>query len=126
MLFFTRVGKYTEEEFESAFKQFRETNKPFIFTYFKDAPISSAAINDDMISLLQFKKKLSALGHFYSTYKSIEELTAKFNSQLQKLEDEHFLKLRVDNATPKPPEIKINQTHSGTGDNVGGNKIVNN
>jgi hypothetical protein len=35
MLFWTKVGKYTEEEFEHAFKQFQATNKPFIFSYFK-------------------------------------------------------------------------------------------
>ena len=28
MLFFTKVGKYTEEEFETAFGQFKKTNKP--------------------------------------------------------------------------------------------------
>jgi hypothetical protein len=33
MLFSTKVGKYTEEEFETAFGQFKATNKPFIFTY---------------------------------------------------------------------------------------------
>jgi hypothetical protein len=32
MLFFTKVGKFTEEEFETAFGQFKATNKPFIFT----------------------------------------------------------------------------------------------
>ena len=36
LLFFTRVGQYTEEEFEAAFGQFKATNKPFIFTYFRD------------------------------------------------------------------------------------------
>jgi hypothetical protein len=34
MLFWTKVGQYTEEEFETAFGQFKTTNKPFIFTYF--------------------------------------------------------------------------------------------
>jgi hypothetical protein len=31
MLFFTKVGQYTEEEFETAFGQFRATSRPFIF-----------------------------------------------------------------------------------------------
>src|ERR1700690_458752 len=35
-LFWKKVGQYTEEEFETAFGQFKSTNKPFIFTYFKD------------------------------------------------------------------------------------------
>ena len=42
MLFFTKVGQYTEEEFEAAIGQFKATNKPFIFTYFKDAEITTA------------------------------------------------------------------------------------
>ena len=61
MLFFTKVGPYTAEEFETAFGQFKATNKPFIFTYFKDAPISTGSINeDDVMSLLAFKKKLKS------------------------------------------------------------------
>src|SRR5262245_65360048 len=51
MLFFTKVGKYTEEEFETAFGQFKDTNKPAIFTYFKDAQISmSSAKREDLVS----------------------------------------------------------------------------
>jgi len=38
MLFWTKVGRYTEQEFETAFGQFKSTSKPFIFTYFKNAP----------------------------------------------------------------------------------------
>src|SRR5262249_52494993 len=30
MLFWTKVGKYTEEEFEAAVGQFKSTNKPFV------------------------------------------------------------------------------------------------
>jgi hypothetical protein len=46
MLFCTKVGQYTEEEFETAFGQFKATNKPFIFTYFKDAQISIGSVNE--------------------------------------------------------------------------------
>ena len=116
MLFFTKVGKYTEEEFEKAFKQFKATNKPFIFTYFKDAPISTGDLNDDVLSLIQFKKKLSLLGHFYTPYKNIDELKFKFDQQLNKLKDE-------DKDNPRETKI-ITQTHSGSGDNVGGDKII--
>jgi hypothetical protein len=123
MLFFTKVGKYTEEEFENAFNEFKSSNKPFIFTYFKDAPVLTSEISDDIISLLQFKKKLLSLGHFCSTYKNIDELLFKFNAQLKKLEDASFL-----NFAPAAGEVKtvvkVNQTHSGSGDNVAGDKIV--
>jgi uncharacterized protein len=86
MLFATRVGKYTEEEFETAFGQFRATAKPFIFAYFKDTQISTGSANqDDLMSLWAFQKKLEELGHFHTVYKNIDELKFKFNQQLEKL-----------------------------------------
>ena len=86
MLFFTKVGRYTEEEFETAFGQFKATDKPFIFTYFKDGEISTGNLNlENLISLTAFQKKLADLGHFYTRYKTIDELIYKFNRQLDKL-----------------------------------------
>ena len=87
MLFYTKVGQYTEEEFETAFGQFKATNKPLIFTYFKDAEISTGSANKkDLMSLWAFEEKLGALGHFRSVYKNIDELKVKFDQQLNKLE----------------------------------------
>lgn len=126
MMVFTKVGKYTEEEFENAFRNFQENNKPFIFTYFKEGPISTSEITDDIISLINFKKKLSLLGHYFSTYKSIEELSFKFNSQLYKLQKQLFIKLDESILNNETQGKKIIQNHSGAGDNVGGDKIVNN
>lgn len=86
MLFCTKVGKYTEEEFETAFGQFKATNKPLIYTYFKDAQITTGSADEEgLISLWSFKKKLKALGHFQTTYKNIDELKFHFNQQLDKL-----------------------------------------
>jgi hypothetical protein len=127
MLFFTKVGKYTEEEFETAFGQFKETNKPFIFTYFKNDSISTGEINeDDVMSLLKFKKKLKSLGHYVTHFKSIEDLKFQFNNQLDKLAGSDFLKNIKDiSEESKPPAKVITQTHSGTGDNIGGDKNIN-
>ena len=98
MLFFTKVGRYTEEEFETAFGQFKATNKPFIFTYFKDAEISTGSINKkDQMSLWAFQEKLDELGHFYTRYKNIDELKFHFNHQLDKLAANGFIELKRDN-----------------------------
>jgi hypothetical protein len=87
MLFSTKVGQYTEEEFETAFGQFKTTNKPLIYTYFKDTTISTGSLNEeDVISLLNFRKKLKNLEHFYTFYKNIDDLKLKFDQQLNKLE----------------------------------------
>lgn len=92
MLFFTRVGKYTQEEFETAFGEFKAANKPIIFTYFKDADISTgSASRTDLQSLWVFQDKLKELDHFYTAYKSIEELQLKFTQQLEKLVANGFI-----------------------------------
>ena len=128
MLFFTKVGKYTEEEFETAFGQFKATNKPFIFTYFKDAPISTGALDDAVLSLLQFKKKLGTLGHFYTVYKNLEDLQLKFGQQLDKLADTGFIEFKP--ATDDAPAASIQINHSknvvtaSTVNTGGGNFIV--
>ncbi len=85
MLFFTRVGKYTEQEFEVAFKQFQLNKKPRIYTYFKDAYIFTGEIDDEIISMLQFKKKLAELNHYPTGYTSIEDFKWKFCRQLEKI-----------------------------------------
>lgn len=97
ILFFTKVGQYTEEEFETAIGQFKTTNKPFIFTYFKDAEISTGTANKkDLMSLWAFQEKLDKLGHFYTIYKNIDELKFKFNQQLDKLATNGFIELTLD------------------------------
>lgn len=99
MLFFTKVGKYTEEEFETAFGQFQATRKPFIFTYFKDAGISTGTANKkDLMSLWAFQEKLDALGHFYTRYQNLDGLKLHFNQQLDKLVASGFIKFEPDEA----------------------------
>jgi tetratricopeptide (TPR) repeat protein len=88
-LFHTKVGKYTEEEFFKAFATFKENNKPFIYTYFKDTPISMSKITSEILSLLNFREKLRELGHFYTIYSDVNDLKYKFDQQLIKL-NPHF------------------------------------
>ncbi len=83
-LFWTKVGKYTEEEFEVAFGKFIESNKPLIFTYFKDTPIPVESITDNIISLLKFREKLKDLKHYRTIYKDMGDLQYQFKKQLEK------------------------------------------
>lgn len=83
MLFFAKVGKYTVEEFESAFSQFQKNRKPLIYTYFKEDYIFNGQIDDDIISMLKFKKKLKSLNHYFTQYTSLEDLKWKFSRQLE-------------------------------------------
>src|SRR4051812_48210176 len=84
-LFFTKVGKYTAEEFDTAYQVFKESGKPLIWTYFKDAPISAGLITEEITTLIAFKKKLSGLGHFHTVYINIDNLKYQFRNQLDKI-----------------------------------------
>jgi hypothetical protein len=129
MLFATKVGKYTDEEFETAFAQFKATTKPFIFTYFKDTQISiGSAKQGDLMSLWAFQKKLQELGHFYTTYKNIDELKLKCDQQLDKLAGTGFIEFKRDkNELEKDSGISISNSKNvvaGSTISTGGDFIV--
>lgn len=129
MLFCTKVGQYTEEEFETAFGQFKATNKPFIFTYFKDAEISTGSANKkELTSLWAFQEKLDKLGHFYTVYKNIDELKFKFNQQLDKLAANGFIELKPKQdkaATPNGINIQDSKNVvAGSHVNTGGGAFI--
>ena len=115
MLFWTKVGKYTGEEFEHAFKQFKSTSKPFIFTYFKDAEISSGTANrNDLTTLWAFQDKLKALGHFQTVYKNVEGLLLHFSQQLDKLAASGFIEFKPEKSNaPGGDTYHANVTGSG-------------
>lgn len=118
MLFCTKVGMYTEEEFNTAFGQFQATQKPLIYTYFKDAAINlSAANKNDLTSLWAFQDRLKALGHFQTPYTTTESLLLHFGQQLDKLADQGFIPLN--NLAATTAGSGVSQHHSGTGDNIG-------
>jgi hypothetical protein len=84
-LFFTKVGKYTAEEFDTAYQVFKDSGKPLIWTYFKKASIDLDLITEEINTLFAFKKKLSELGHFHTIYTNIDNLKYQFRNQLDKV-----------------------------------------
>lgn len=102
MLFFTKLGRYTAEEFDIAYRAFVEGSKPLIYTYFKDDLILTGDIDQSIISLLEFKAKLNSLKHYYTRYRSTEELKWLFSRQLDKLYGQaQGLSLEITDATPQ-------------------------
>lgn len=91
MLFWTKVGMYTAEEFEAAYVQFKATGLPRIYTYFKNVPVLIGATNRrDTTSLWDFQDRLKALGHFQTEYDSVAALNGHFGQQLEKLAADGF------------------------------------
>lgn len=83
-LFHTKVGKYSEEEFLEALTTFKTNGKPLIFTYFKNAAINMDQITPEIQTLLNFRQKLTELGHFPTIYADINALRYQFSEQLIK------------------------------------------
>ncbi|NOU20112.1 MAG: hypothetical protein HOO91_21355 [Bacteroidales bacterium] len=86
-LFHTKVGKYTNEEFEVALESFKAKGKPLIYTYFSKATIDPTELKHEFTTLLNFREKLDKLGHFPTTYKNIDDFKNQFGEQLVKVMD---------------------------------------
>ena len=85
-LFFTKTGKFTEEEFDVAHRQFKDSGRPRIYTFFKRANVNIDSMRlEDLQSLRAFQEKLKTLGHFHTTYDNLEHLKLQFHNQLDKL-----------------------------------------
>ena len=92
-LFWTKVGKYTKEEFSKALDNFKKKGRPLIYTYFKNESVSINSVpTENLISLADFKKELENLGHFPTIYKTIEDLKYKFKMQLQSILRNNIIK----------------------------------
>ncbi len=108
-LFYTKAGKYTQQEFDTALKQFSKKGAPLIYTYFKEpegAETQASVTNDVQVEdavelqsrqdLVKFKERLAGLGHFVTKYTSTDNLKLKFLQQLDFLQDKGFEKLQGD------------------------------
>lgn len=85
-LFFTKVGKFSNEEFEKAYGQFIKINKPKVYTYFKHTDIDISKLNrEDFNSKVDFEEKLKSMGHFPSVYNTMSDLKYQFKLQLEKI-----------------------------------------
>ena len=85
MLFFTKVGRYTLEEFETAFADLEAGTGPQIYTYFRNDFVLTGDLDENVKSLLDFKARLQALKHYPTYYRNTEDLQWQFSRQLELL-----------------------------------------
>jgi len=121
LLVHNKVGKYTAEEFEKAFGNFKENKKPFIFTYFK-TPYTTQN-RADLQSLWTFEDKLNELKHYKTEYKNIEGLREHFGNQLEKLANSGFMVLKPENKKASEEKHYTNNTKTNTINSQGNNGI---
>lgn len=88
-LFHTKLGRFTKEELGIAHKAFLNSTshfkKPLIYTFFRND-------RNETIEISDFRNYLDNLGHFYDSYHSMDDLFVKLNRQLEKLENQGFIK----------------------------------
>jgi internalin A len=82
-LFFTEAGRFTVEEFDAAFGQFKDSGRPLIYTYFKDADVKVGSLKAiELMTREKMIEKLKGLGHYVTEFGSIAELKVHFRDQL--------------------------------------------
>ncbi len=112
MLCATKVGRFTREEFEAAFGQFKETGKPRTYTFFKTALVDLNKIPfEDIQSLHEFKEHLKRLGHFRKEYENADDLINQFNRQLELLDPFSTAALTGTEIMAVPTEEILNKYH---------------
>lgn len=85
MLFFTKVGPYTLQEFETAVGEMAAGRGPRVFTYFRNDYVLTGELDDGVRTLLDFKARLKALKHYVTHYRNTEDLLFRFSQQLEML-----------------------------------------
>ena len=91
-IFFTKAGQYTREEFEVARKQFEETGKPKIYTYFKvieEGVTAEQSVRDFMDELDH------TFGHYYGSFSHVDTLKLRMLLSL-KLQEMDFLEIKTE------------------------------
>jgi len=101
-LFYTKIGPFTQQEFDASLKQFSQTGNPLIYTYFK---ILGPNDKEDK-SLVEFRKRLTNdLKHFYNRYDSFADLQNQFRHQLDLMEAKGIIQFQEDKQQTTQEEI---------------------
>lgn len=89
VLFWTKVGRYTAEEFERAYARFKggddSARAPTIFVYEKTAVLAAYPTSEDVLSREAFQKRLAVLEHFTGKYDTADKLNLEFGRELDRL-----------------------------------------
>lgn len=106
-LFHIKAGKYTIEEFDVASEEFKRTGKrPKTYVYCRDIQNGE----QESIELSDFKKKLfEELGYYWGHYDNRESLQLQFVMQLQLVESNQMVELKVEDGNVTMDGIRIVQ-----------------
>ncbi len=104
MLYSTKVGKYTAEEFEAAWARFSKSGQPLMYVYKHEAAVDPDDLPaEHFASLQRFKARLAELKHFKTDYADAPDLLLKVGEQLEKLRAERRFVPKPGEDSPPPP-----------------------
>jgi len=105
-LFYKKVGQFTKEEFDLAYKELKEGRNPqHMFVFFKEG--STKDINKDYIKVIELKEDIEKAEQIYNNFSSIEDLILKLKKQLDQVIPERQASLE------KEPTINIKNSQVG-------------
>ena len=82
-LFFTKVGKFTREEFDLAYTRLKQGQKPrYMYVYFKDTAVKISDIDPEILKIRDLKKEIADAEQIFHTFTSPADLELKLKHQL--------------------------------------------
>lgn len=93
MLFYSKVGKYSLEEFELANSLFESKTMPRICIFQKDINLPKNQVKTDADSRFDFLERLKEIEHFPVLFENTDKLINELEDAIDKLlQDENFVK----------------------------------
>jgi len=110
-LFYKKVGQFTKEEFDLAYKELKEGRNPqHMFVFFKEG--STKDINKDYIKIIELKEDIEKAEQMYNNFSSIEDLILKLKRQLDQVIPKRLASLE------KEPTINIKDSQIAIGNGI--------
>jgi tetratricopeptide (TPR) repeat protein len=83
-LFYKKVGQFTKEEFDIAYKNLKDGRNPkHMFVFFKEANITMSKITEDVMDVVKLKKGIEQAEQIYATFDSTQDLILQLKRQLE-------------------------------------------
>jgi len=96
VLLYKKIGRFTKEEFNLAYKNLKLGNKPkYILIFFK------IDTHKEFTDIIEFREEIERYEQLYNTFKNIDELLLKLHRQLRLIIDEIKKQNLIEKIDPK-------------------------
>ena len=83
-MFWKKVGDFTKEEFDVAYRYFKEGKKPrYLYVFFNMRKVKLKNIDKDILKILELRDEIAEAEQIYNEFKSNEDLILQLKRQLE-------------------------------------------